>query len=276
MPIGATDFSSISVQPTYGRSAALITWTVSSSRVAGQVYVYRSPTGVSEWSLLNLAAPVPVQNGCYVDDAFAPTDRNAAPHYRLVLLTPEGEKRPSVPIGVFEQLTRQEKVGVWRILAQEYGRMRHNGVPIFFFYPLYQGKPAPNFDPTTGQKMGVDLCRGLSPEEDSYGMPFIGGFQDPIQSRMEILNTGGIDLGVPPEGKSDVVQKTVRLLAWPRPRQDCMIVQPTTDDRYVLGERAEAFAFRGIYPIAYHVPLVLLPRNDPRYRVPVPSLIPES
>lgn len=265
-------FTDVRVQPAYGLKIMQVTWSLPDI-VEGQVFVYRSVTGTGGWEILNQASPVPVQNRAYLDTEYRQKTFNDTPHYRLLLITPAGVHHSSPPVGILEDLTPIEKSGIARMLLNEYRGMRHEGVQILFYFPLYTGTPCPSLDPHSGQKRGFDTCPDVTAETDCYGQPFVGGFQKPIQSRMTFEHLGPVVIAHDGTRKlSSPSLRSVRLPAFPRPRHDCLIVQPRTDDRYTLGEQVEQIAFKGTYPISYRAQLTLLPRSDPRYRVPVPAL----
>jgi hypothetical protein len=51
-----------------------------------------------------------------------------------------------------------------------------------------------------------------------------------------------------------------------------MIVDPSNDRRYLIGDEIKPFLLRGVMPIAYEASMEFLSQADPRYRFPVPTL----
>jgi len=261
----------VRVQPDYGGRKMHVSWALSGG-AAGEVFVYRSITGVGEWILLNETAPVPSAMGAFTDETYRPQSFNETPHYRLLLRKANGDKLASLPVAVFEDLTRMEKAACAAMIREELRTMQYQAVPILMFFPLYSGRPCPGVDPHSGQGAMFD-CRDVPPDQDCYGQRFIGGFQPPVQTRMILENIGSIITAHDGTRKvSGPVNRVVRLLAFPRPRHECLIVQPRTDERYVIGDQVVPFAFKGVYPIAYRAEVQLLPKSDPRYRLPVPQI----
>jgi hypothetical protein len=62
------------------------------------------------------------------------------------------------------------------------------------------------------------------------------------------------------------------MLAFPRPSRGHMIVDPSNDRRYLVGDEIKPFLLRGVMPIAYEASMEFLAQADPRYRFPVPTL----
>jgi hypothetical protein len=51
-----------------------------------------------------------------------------------------------------------------------------------------------------------------------------------------------------------------------------MIVDPTTDRRYLIGDEIKTFMLRGVTPIAYEATMEFLSQSDPRYKFEVPHI----
>jgi hypothetical protein len=104
----------------------------------------------------------------------------------------------------------------------------------------------------------------------------VGGFGAPAVTwvmRMGSMVTGFVkdpDGG----GTSDTQQVNGRMLAFPRPMPNYMVVFPRMDERFVIGEVIQPFLFRSILPIGYEVTLNPIQKNDDRYLVPLPEMPP--
>src|SRR5690606_16464819 len=103
---------------------------------------------------------------------------------------------------------------------------------------------------------------------------YVGGFFPPLLTWMRIISIRKDTLKDQPQGlgteETDVTR--VRLLGFPKPLREHMIVDPATDRRYLVMDEITPFLYRGIYPIAYEVDLQFLHHSDPRYKLPMPEV----
>jgi hypothetical protein len=270
----------VAIQPSYGKSKALVTWKLAPAQESALVYVYRSIDGNAPWELLNEDNPVQFA-GSYEDDLFYQDSKLLVMHYRLLALVENkypanGEEKflkfPSPTVGLFSKISRREYGAVHKMMASVFLDMRSgNGAQVWIVPPLNSGELAAGVDPDTYQKTTV-TCPG--DPGDGYGRLYAGGYAAPLitwvafpgptaVSSEEMEETGAAD---------EKVIKEVRLLAWPRPQKGYLIVNPRTDDRYVVGAKLQELAFRGLFPIVYTAELSLLDRNDDRYLLEMPAL----
>ena len=268
-------FVNVQVQPAYGKRTAFVTWVLQAGFDQGDIYVYRSPNGVSDWTLLN---EDPVRGLNHFEDAvFVVENRIQLTHYRLVLEL-NGQEYLSPVIGMLGKLTRNDYAGARLMMSLELQRMRKgNGIQMLLFIPLTTGVPGPGVeDPRTNQQFNVATP---SPDADCYGQRFVGGFAKPVSTWVELMDIGVLDIKEDARDNDNEDEQTLaaRVLAFPRPRRDYMLVHVETDNRYVIGGAegqdsgiVKPYYFKGVVPIAYDVKMQLLMRSDPRYRVPIP------
>ncbi len=233
-----------------------------------KVYVLRSVhNGAPPWVALTNSA---VSGQSFEDDAFIVDNRMQVTHYRLVGVDADNKRYDSPIVGMFDKLTRAEYGGVHKIIKMEYTRMRAgNGLQAFHYLPLVEGEENPNYDTETGQQL-IATC----PDDGSYGLPYLGGYGPPVQTWIELMQIGP-EINVDKQdgkGADSTYNVRARMLAFPKPMINHLIVHPTTDNRYAVGERVQPYLFKGLIPISYDVELRLLNRNDQRYKVPVPAL----
>ena len=263
-------FTEVLIQPNHGRREAIVRWTVNRElSLANPVYhVYRSPDGAGDWALVN---PVPTEDTELLDTGFSFPSRVSTPHYR-VLAVLDGQPGPdSGPVGLFSRLTRREYGAVRRMVELEYLQIRHDGIPVLHFIPRTRGKIAEGWDEQTGQVSEVCVD---SQAVDSYGLKYEGGYRAPLYTCVHWRDTGPTlkmdrDDGM---GILDEFKVTARMLAFPRPEKGHLIVDPATDNRYIVGEVVKPWSFRGVYPVRYDAQLELARRESPVYRVPLPDL----
>lgn len=271
-PSGEAPLISFVVQPSYGAHRALLQWIPSLEWQMADVQVYRSDTGAAPWVRLTQTAVPKAFAREYLDDDVFSADRLQTIHYRLLLIHPDGRKWESPVVGMLGDLTRREYGHVRRILAEEERRLRlRDGIAMWHFVPLSSGTPNPRVDPRTGQLLSAEC-----PEDDfqSYGLPFLGGYAPPVRtwvqmtSPLQTQNTKETD-GM---GRAEQAIWQARVLCYPRPSVGHLYVDSRTDQRYVVAGEPQGYAFRGIAFIGFDVKLLLLGRDDPRYRVPLPTI----
>jgi hypothetical protein len=263
-------FIDIQVQPSYGKREALVWWTVDAAmRLANPVYhVFRSSDGAGDWVRCNTD---PISDTEYLDTNFSFSTRTQIPHYRVLAVLADNTTVPSVPIGLFEKLTKSEYGACHYMMKQEYRQIRKDGFPVLHYVPKTTGPLAEGWDEDTGQS--ITPCT-TDVTKEGYGLKYAGGYRSPLYTVIHFTDTGPIlkvdrDDGM---GILDEFKTMARMLAYPRPEKGHLIVHPATDNRYMVSEIVKPLAFRGVYPVVYQAQLELLRRESPAYRVPVPDL----
>jgi len=266
-------FVSCSVQPMYGHHRARLLWQIAPEWRMAVAHVYKSETGFSPWQRLNQNAELRAFAGEFLDEDFRTLDQLLVTHYRILLIHPDGRRNESPVIGIMDLLSRREYGHVRKILVKEEARLRKcDGVPVFHFVPLAAGDPNPRVRQDTGQALSAE-CPGDDPE--SFGMPFLGGFAPPVQTWVQMRTPVKIQQTTAQDGMSrdESLTWSARVLPYPRPSVGHVYVNPVTDARYVVAGEPNGHYFRGIVPVGYDVNLILLGRDDPRYRLPVPTMV---
>lgn len=271
-----TPFSSFSVSPAYGRYQNAISWTLAPG-VAGQVFVYRSESGVpGSWTLLNPDDPVEGESGFYMDETPAP--RLLAPVFYRGLVDPGGGpdnwlKGPVITS--YDSTTRREYLLAREILRREYRMMlMYNGLKAFHFVVKQTGEAASNADAETGQLLGPSC--GNDPAA-GYTTRWAGGFYNPVQTTVLVMALGDEDHKIreAADGEDPEADVMLRLLAFPKPGRNHMIVLPGSDRRYVIVDPIKPFYLRGSIPLLWECRAQRLDRDDERHRIEVPALLPD-
>lgn len=264
-------FQNVRIYPLHGARAATITWSMAPSTPAGDVYLAFSPTGTrGSWVELNPTEPVASVVGYYLDDTLFMNKGSADGFYRLLLIA-GGTDYMSEPFQIMGDMTRQEYGVLRAIIHQEFTQMRvTNGFPVWHCIPKEHGTPAVSVDPDTGKQSGEE-CEVTDPEQQSYGLAFQGGFYKPVLTWMRVIaHSEGLKTDPDKFSPEDMLKMSVRMMAFPRPARGHMIVDPTTDMRYLVGEEINTFRLRGVMPVAYNATLEHLNQADPRYKFPLP------
>jgi hypothetical protein len=259
-------FIDVTVQPSYGKQKVLIRWVVTSKFRDAKFYVFRSENnGGGNWKAVSTAA---VSGNTFEDTEFYLANRLMQVFYKVILIK-DGKDYESPSVSAFDKLTRSEYGAAKQIMNYEYLRMsRGNGLRVFHYLPLVDGEINPDYDEETGQQL-IATC----PDDGSYGLKYKGGYGPPLQTWAEFLQIReSLSVAQGDMGLDDKVTIAARLLAFPKPLKNHLIIHPPTDNRYIVGDELKGSYFKGFVATSYDVELTLLDRSDPRYNVPVPQL----
>jgi hypothetical protein len=266
-------FRNVRIYPKHGDREAAVTWELENGTPAGNVYLAFSPTGTKgSWEELNPNTPVASSLGFYQDPRLFMNKGSADGFYRLLLIANSTDFM-SEPFQIMGDITRAEYGILRSIIHQEFTQMRvTNGFPVWHCIPREHGDPATTVDPDTG-KQGGGECAILNPADRSYGLRFKGGFYTPILTWMRITaHSEGLKDDPDKFSPEDMLKTAARLMAFPRPARGHMIVDPTTDTRYLIGEEIKPYRLRGVMPVAYNVTLEHLNQSDERYQFELPVI----
>ena len=241
---------------------------------AGNVFVAFSQHGTAgTWQVRNQTAPVASTVGMYQDTDLVMNRTTSDGFYKLLLTTSGGDDYFSEPIRIMGDLTPREYGIVRAIIHQEFTQMRvTNGYPVWHCIPKDFGKPPNVEDPDTGKFEGLE-CAETDPAVNSYGQLFQGGFHTPILTWLRVAQhdekiLDDVDNFSPVETHNT----KVRMMAFPRPARGHMIVNPSTDERYLIGDAIEVYRLRGVAAVAYGAVLSHINRRNPAYQFPMPAL----
>jgi len=240
---------------------------------SGDVYVAFSESGTKgTWEVVNPTDPAPSEVGMYEDSDLTINAGTTDGFYRLLLTTDGGDDLFSEPVQILGDLFPKEYGIVRAMIHQEFTQMRvTDGFPVWHCIPRTHGEPADNKDPDTGGLHGEN-CDAVG-DDASYGLPYKGGFYPPILTWMRVIRHQEGLQDDPEHFSTKEIDKTaVRLMAFPRPKRGHMLVDPTTDRRYLVGDEVKPFRFRGVMAVAYNATLEFLQQRDPRYKFEMPEL----
>jgi len=268
-------FKNIRIFPQHGETTARITWEMDPDFAAGEVYAAFSLMGVKDsWQPVNNdGVPAASASGQLDDPELRIDGGHHIGYYRLLLRNADGDFK-SGAIAILGDINAREYGIARAIIRREFLEMRAtNGYPVWHCIPRDFGKPASNIDPDTGEISGLE-CDVTDPATAAYGQRFQGGFFPPVLTWMRPLT---VDRGTIKDADDDTTPTvidttTARLMAFPRPQRQHMLVDPVTDRRYVVNDEIKPFLLRGITPVAYEVSLDFIVQTDIRYKFPVPAV----
>lgn len=266
-------FRNIRIYPDHGTRSAVVTWEIEAGVDPGDVFVAFSEYGTpGSWKLLNGDAPVPSALGMFSDDNLVINSGLVDGFYRLLLTTTANVDHFSEPVQIMGDLTPREYGIVRAVIHQEYTQMRvTNGFPVWHCIPRAHGDPSDTVDPDTGKMEGLD-CDNSS-DDASYGLPFKGGFYTPVLTWMRIdRHAEGLKDDPEKFSPGEINKSAARLMAFPRPARNHMLVDPTTGSRWLVSDEIKPYRLRGVTAVAYEVTLEFLQQSDVRYKFPVPHI----
>lgn len=265
----ANILSQFRAQPSHAAGKVEVTWDVIPSWRDAVVHVYRSDNGQEPWNYLGEA---PAATGHFQDTEFRQENRLLNTHYRLLLENTNGIRIESPVLGLLGSLNAFDYKHARKSLITEANRIRRSGGrSMWLLAPLTSGTLGSHINPDTGQVVGVECPDSSAP---TYGTSIVGGFAPPIQT-YALLHS---PVTIANHQDNDGMQKTeqllwqAHLLPYPVPYEGHVLVDPASDNRYVVIGDAKGYAFKAQVYLRFDVNLMLLGRDDARYRVPVPIL----
>lgn len=258
-------FTSLRVTVTHGLRAAKVQWRTS---VAGDVYVAFSYWGVNgSWQQRNQVG-IPHDQNEFVDNELVIDSGLAAGYYRLLLVGGDGSEHFSEIVGLYGDLSQKEYGIARKIIKLEYEAMRRrNGYPVWHCIPRDMGTRASNVDDVMGVAVGPP-CEG----NEDFGTGFVGGYFTPVLTWISPMAVNKGPTKTEDEQVHETAEIKVRMLPFPRPEEDHLIIDPATDMRYLVSDDSQVFRFRDIVPIAYNATFRFLPQKDIRYQFQPPAL----
>jgi hypothetical protein len=259
----SSPFINVWCQPSYAKGRVIVDWTLASGFDDHSVIVARSASGTPPWEVLNAASPVAAA-GNFEDSEFVVDNRIQLTHYQLALQSPTGELVAKSPVVNLLGALSKSRYGVARYqIRQEVRQMRAgDGNLMWHFQPLPGQYPGGTKN-DTGQTIGVECPQsglaGFAPPVQTYVM------KGTPERTSQVDNPEG-------QGYTEDVMYQARMLAFPKPSRGHVLVDPFSDDRFVVGGVVEAYRIFGVVAVAYGVTLSLLNRDDERYRLLVPPL----
>ena len=256
MALPINPFVDIRVTPTYGSFSTRVVWKLAPGFDGSKFIIFRSPDGMN-W--LEIGA----SSLSYFIDTDAVTGGKIYEFYYKVICQHEGKHYDSPEITTFGTIDKSEFATARYIMRQEYLIMQKMS-RILLFKARRETICPKCVDPQTGQKVGTTLC------EVCYGTGFDGGYWPPVTTFMRILsiNPKTVDHSQEGAGVVDVNRIKAKLLDFPCPVFEDLIVDSESDERYLV-EVADEEWLKCKVPMFAVVTMLVLRRNDVRYTIPL-------
>jgi len=250
-------FIEVFVQPSYGLGKCWIVSKIQAGFETAKIYAARSPTGTpGSWVDVNTE---PFLAGAIIEDDFGTTNHDMTPmHYRLVAVMEDGNYVSPVA-ATYGRLSEKEFVQLRFLLRSDFRRMRlEGGVEMLHLVPRRSGPvTSANFDPDTLQLVNSKMEGANGISLNGNVAPY--GYYPPIKTWVQKMSAGS---------RIEGVEKwKLRMLPFPQPMADDVLVHPATDQRFVVTSPVSAFLYKGFAPLAFETEATLLPRADDRYKL---------
>lgn len=273
-------FRDIRIFPSHFKNTAIISWIVDPLIADAKYYIYRKWDGGAEWELLNTT---PVQGAnTYADTTFNITNKVQVPSYKLLAVTGEGtedeKEYVSEEVGLFTPVERKAFGIAHNITRSLYLQARQDGIPVLYYPNIKNGPLSGNLD-DVGQRItapcvDTDAAAGEEASSD-YGEYHAGGYYRPFLTYVRFVGSRLVKESVLDIGLYDEAVQNAIFLAFPPVRSGDMIVDVSTDRRWIVSNNIKAQMVKSVIPVAYDAVINLQAHNDPCYAVPIPDNYPE-
>lgn len=258
-------FRHVHILPAYSSKTAVVQWEVDPSIKDAEFYIYKKQDGGQAWKLLNDA---PIYGQVYLDTDFYSSNKIDVPHYRILAIH-GGKEYESDQIALYSHLRRREFGIIKKIIMTKFLQAKHDGIPVLYYPAIKSGLVSLNIDPVTGMRQ-ASSCSGENEENKDYGTYYQGGYCAPFITLVRLLGSKLQRQTLTEVGTWDESTQNIEILPYPPVRVGDMIVDVSTDKRYLINENIKPSEFKGI-PVSYTTSMSLQPRNADCYQVPIPD-----
>lgn len=273
-------FRDVRIFPSHFKNTAIVSWIVDPSIADAKFYIYRKWDGGAEWELLNTT---PVENdNYYADSTFNIKNKVQIPAYKILAITNDGsadEKEYVSPeIGLFTPVERKAFGVAHNITRALYLQARQDGIPVLYYPNIKNGNASANID-DTGQRTSAPCIStdtsGEVTDDNDYGEYYAGGYYRPFLTYVRFMGPKLVRENRLDEGMFDDAVQTATFLAHPPVRSGDLVVDVSTDRRWIVSNNVKTQTVKSVIPVAYEAVINLQEHNDPCYAVPIPKNYPE-
>ena len=258
-------FTSLEVQPSYGNKSAIVSWDVDVLfRDVTKFQIFKSPDGRTNWQELNSSDYESLGTRVIIDKSFIVQNYKDNWHY-VVQFTYNGKTYKSQSVGIYNELDKTEFAQFYQMLQAEYRHMvvSRAGIKYLICRPKLSGEESDSVDPISGMEIGNSL------NECTSGQKFIGGYEDPfITYGIMLQDQYNANLDVNGNNLQVTKNIVIKTFAIPIIRQNDIIINPRTDDRYGV-IAANTIYFKGKVPFMSDAQVTLLARTHSAYNIDI-------
>ena len=218
----------------------------------------------------------------YVDKTFDIKNKIQVPAYKLLAIVGEGtaeeKEYESEEVGLFTPTERKAFGIAHNITRSLYLQARQDGIPVLY-YPSIKNGPISGSIDDVGQRTQAACINGDDTLDGSdspdYGEYYAGGYYRPFLTYVRFVGSRLVRENILDVGLYDEAVQNAIFLAHPPVRSGDMIVDVSTDRRWIVSNNVKAQLVKSVIPVAYDAVINLQSHNDPCYAVPIPDNYPE-
>lgn len=265
-------FRDVSIFPSYFNRSAVVAWSVDQALKNADFYIARKWDGGAEWEPLNTE---PVKGTTFTDTDFYSQNRVQVPVYK-VMAELDGKTWYSPEIALYSKTGRKAYGIAHHIIRNKYLQARQDGIPVLYYAAVKNGELSDNINKWTGQTEKAPCYRSNStnPDEDQnndYGTYYKQGYYRPFITFIRLMGARIQKTNLLDVGLFDDTVTNASFLAFPPVRTGDLVVDPSTDRRWIVGDSIQSELVQGVIPVGYNAYLTLKSHNDPVYSVPIPD-----
>lgn len=267
----ASPFRDVAIFPSYSKGVAIVAWVVAPELKDAEFYVYRKTDGGAEWELLS---EEPTYGTIFADNKFSIPNKTDVPHYKVLALLGDDEYE-SPDVALFAHTDRRAFGIAQNIIRATYLQARQDGIPVLYYPAIRNGNMSESLDSITGQRDKATCLNAGNgedgEEEDSdYGTYYQGGYHRPFITFIRFMGAKVQRKNILDEGVFDESVQQAKFLAFPPVRTGDLVIDVTTDRRWLVGASIQTSLVKSIIPVGYSASLTLQSHNHPCYGVPIP------
>lgn len=267
-------FRDVSIFPSYSRTTAVIAWIVDPSIAGAEFYVYRKLDGGAEWELLNETEPV-TGTLMYADEEFMTRNKSQTPSYKILAYIDDKTEYESDEVALYSKYEKKAFGIAHHIVNQWYRQARQDGIPVLYYPAIKNGKLSSSLDSVTGQRVLASCNKDPDDPENDYGSIYAGGYYRPFLTYVRPLGAKLVRENYLDEGLFDDATQRVSMLAYPPVRSGDLVVDVSTDRRWLVDDSIKTYMLKGTIPVGYDAEMSLQPHTHECYDVPIPDNYPE-
>lgn len=268
-------FSWVRLLPSHFYKNVNIKWKVRYAPV-GTTYFVTRRIDSGPWVILN--ENTPTENSFFVDTDFVIRTRFQKPEYMIIAVLPNGSTLESDVVSLYYQRSNPDYGIVSAMVMQKFTQAMYDGIPVFYYPATRSGPLNEDMDPSTGINTiepCIDDTDDGSGEGSNVGDYYATAFDPPYLTLIRIMQNRSITVEAATNGtgfEDKISVPEVEFLCWPPVRPFDMIVNPASDDRYLIGKTVLEYNLRGNYPVCYNASINLMQYNQKDiYGVPLPE-----
>lgn len=268
-------FRDVAIFPSHSRRTAVVAWIVAPFLKEAEFYVYKKWDGGAEWELLS---EEPTYGTVFADTNFVIRNKVDVPQYKVLALL-DGHEYVSPDAALYAHTERKAFGIAQNIIRATYLQARQDGIPVLYYPAIRNGKMSSSLNDITGQR---EQAACPSPEEtpegeedeNDYGTYYAGGYYRPFLTFVRFIGQKIQRKNILDEGTFDESVQLTKFLAFPPVRTGDLVVDVTTDRRWLVGASIQANLVKSVIPVSYTGHLTLQSHNNPCYAVPIPTNYP--